>query len=79
MGSIILTELLVPARLRVLPAAVPEGPLQNVGQAYVRMAKAIFLFKSQRQVQIFCSGSKENKLSVLSLRTDILCEFQKFD
>ena len=36
-----LTELSVPGRLRVVPEAVPFGPPQNVGQAYVRMAEAI--------------------------------------
>ncbi len=40
-GSEPLTELPVPDRLRVVPATVPEGPPQNVGQAYVRMAEAI--------------------------------------
>jgi len=40
-GSEPLTELSVPERLRVVPAAVPEGPPQNVGQLYVRMAEAI--------------------------------------
>ncbi len=40
-GSEPLTELSVPERLRVVPAAVPEGPPQNIGQLYVRMAEAI--------------------------------------
>lgn len=31
----------VPERLRVVPKAVPFGPSQNVGQAYVRLAEAI--------------------------------------
>jgi predicted dehydrogenase len=36
-----LSELPVPERLRFVPKAVPFGPPQNVGQAYVRMAEAI--------------------------------------
>ena len=40
-GNEPLTELPAPARLRVVPAAVPEGPPQNVGQAYIHMAEAI--------------------------------------
>ena len=36
-----LKELPVPERLRFVPEAVPFGPPQNVGQAYVRMAEAI--------------------------------------
>jgi predicted dehydrogenase len=31
----------VPERLRLVPEAVPFGPPHNVGQAYVRLAKAI--------------------------------------
>jgi predicted dehydrogenase len=40
-GNEPLSELLVPERLRCVPDAVPFGPAQNVGQAYVRMAEAI--------------------------------------
>lgn len=40
-GSEPLSELPVPERLRFVPEAVPYGPPQNVGQAYVRMAEAI--------------------------------------
>ena len=40
-GNEPLGELLVPERLRYVPDAVPFGPAQNVGQAYVRMAEAI--------------------------------------
>lgn len=40
-GNKPLTELSVPDRLRIVPKAVPFGPPQNVGQAYVRMAEAI--------------------------------------
>lgn len=40
-GSEPLSELPVPERLRFVPEAVPFGPPQNVGQAYVRMAEAI--------------------------------------
>jgi len=40
-GNEPLSELPVPERLYVVPSAVPEGPPQNVGQAYVRMAEAI--------------------------------------
>jgi hypothetical protein len=40
-GSEPLTELPVPERLSVVPAAVPEGPPRNIGQLYVRMAEAI--------------------------------------
>ena len=40
-GNEPLSELLVPERLRFVPNAVPIGPPQNVGQAYVRMAEAI--------------------------------------
>ena len=40
-GNESLSELLVPERLYVVPSAVPEGPPQNVGQAYVHMAEAI--------------------------------------
>ena len=40
-GSEPLSELPVPERLRFVPNAVPFGPPQNVGQAYVRMAEAI--------------------------------------
>ena len=36
-----LVELEIPERLRFVPAAVPFGPPQNIGQAYVRMAEAI--------------------------------------
>jgi len=36
-----LSEMPVPERLRVVPKAVPFGPSQNVGQAYVRLAEAI--------------------------------------
>jgi predicted dehydrogenase len=36
-----LSELPVPERLRFVPKAVPIGPPQNVGQAYMRMAEAI--------------------------------------
>jgi predicted dehydrogenase len=40
-GNEPLSELPVPERLRFVPKAVPFGPPQNVGQAYVRMAEAI--------------------------------------
>jgi predicted dehydrogenase len=40
-GNESLSELPVPERLRFVPDAVPFGPPQNVGQAYVRMAEAI--------------------------------------
>jgi predicted dehydrogenase len=40
-GNNPLIELQVPERLRFVPEAVPFGPPQNVGQAYVRMAEAI--------------------------------------
>ena len=40
-GNEPLSELPVPERLRFVPQAVPFGPPQNVGQAYVRMAEAI--------------------------------------
>jgi predicted dehydrogenase len=40
-GSGPLNQLTVPERLRFVPKAVPFGPPQNVGQAYVRMAEAI--------------------------------------
>jgi len=40
-GNEPLSKLLVPERLRFVPDAVPFGPAQNVGQAYVRMAEAI--------------------------------------
>lgn len=40
-GNDPLSELPVPERLRFVPKAVPFGPPQNVGQAYVRMAEAI--------------------------------------
>ncbi len=40
-GNEPLVELPIPERLRVIPAAVPAGPAQNVGQAYIRMAEAI--------------------------------------
>lgn len=40
-GNKPLSELPVPERRRYVPRAVPFGPLQNVGQAYMRMAEAI--------------------------------------
>ncbi|KPK09637.1 MAG: hypothetical protein AMJ56_10320 [Anaerolineae bacterium SG8_19] len=40
-GNDPLSELPVPEHLRFVPKAVPFGPPQNVGQAYVRMAEAI--------------------------------------
>lgn len=40
-GNEPLSELPVPERLRFVPKAVPLGPSQNVGRAYVRMAEAI--------------------------------------
>ena len=40
-GNEPLSELPVPERLRFVPQAVPFGPPQNVGQAYVRMSEAI--------------------------------------
>ena len=40
-GNKPLSALPVPERLRFVPKAVPFGPPQNVGQAYVRMAEAI--------------------------------------
>ncbi len=40
-GNETLSKLPVPERLRFVPEAVPFGPPQNVGQAYVRMAEAI--------------------------------------
>lgn len=40
-GDAPLAELPVPERLRIVPATVPEGPPQNIGQLYIRMAEAI--------------------------------------
>lgn len=40
-GNESLSELAVPEHLRIVPAAVPEGPPRNIGQLYVRMAEAI--------------------------------------
>jgi predicted dehydrogenase len=40
-GNEPLNQLPIPERLRFVPKAVPFGPPQNVGQAYVRMAEAI--------------------------------------
>jgi len=40
-GNEPLGELPVPERLRFVPQAVPFGPPQNVGHAYIRMAEAI--------------------------------------
>lgn len=40
-GNELLSELLVPERLQFVPDAVPFGPAQNIGRAYVRMAEAI--------------------------------------
>jgi predicted dehydrogenase len=40
-GNEPLVELPVPKHLRVVPETVPDGPPQNIGQLYVRMAEAI--------------------------------------
>lgn len=40
-GNEPLARLNVPERLRFIPAAVPDGPVRNVAQAYVRIADAI--------------------------------------
>lgn len=40
-GNDPLSELPAPERLRFVPKAVPFGPPQNVGQAYMRLAEAI--------------------------------------
>ncbi len=45
-GNDPLVELEIPKRLRFVPPAVPFGPPQNIGQAYVRMAEAIRAGKS---------------------------------
>jgi predicted dehydrogenase len=45
-GNDPLGELPVPERLRFVPQAVPFGPPQNVGHAYIRMAEAISEGKS---------------------------------
>jgi len=59
-GNESLSEMPVPDRLRFVPKAVPFGPPQNVGQAYVRMAEAI------REGKQF-SPSFENALQVHKL------------